>query len=120
MRIYVAGPYSSSDQTTRNGNVEQAMAAGLALLENGHLPFIPHLSHLFDQWAQQQGIAIPYETYLTWDAAFLECCDGLLYLGPSPGADRELEYAVRLGLPIYSRLSGLPAPVSWSLSAGPR
>ena len=108
MRIYVAGPYSHPDPRERERNVEHAMAAGLALLERGHFPFIPHLSHLFDQWAQTRGLTIPYETYLQWDAAFLERCEGLLYLSSSPGADRELEYAVSLGKPIFSRLSGLP------------
>jgi hypothetical protein len=112
MRIYVAGPYGSIDQDERTRNVERAMVAGLALLERGHMPFIPHLSHFFDQWATEQGNAVPYETYLRWDAAFLEQCDGLLYLDSSPGADRELELAVWLGRPIYSRLSGLPPAVS--------
>ena len=109
MRIYVAGPYSSIDRAERERNVARAMAAGLALLERGHLPFIPHLSHFFDQWAEAQGVAIPYETYMTWDIAFLERCEALLHLGSSPGADRELELAVRLGKPVYSRLSGLPS-----------
>jgi hypothetical protein len=105
MRIYVAGPYSSIDQAERERNVERALAAGLALLDAGHAPFIPHLSHYFDHWATRQGRTIPYEQYLVWGAAFLEVCEGLLLLGSSPGADREVELAVRLGKPIYSRLS---------------
>ena len=114
MRIYIAGPYSSPDPAQRRQHVEDAMVAGLAVLERGHLPFIPHLTHYFAEWAQAQGVAIPYETYLHWDAAFLEQCEALLYLGRSPGADRELEAAVRLRKPIYSRLSGPPP-----LDAGP-
>ena len=110
MKIYVAGPYSDHDPIVRDRNVEQAMAAGLALLDAGHFPFIPHLNHFFDAWARRQGRVIPYETYLRWDAAFLADCDGLLYLGSSPGAERELELAVRLGKPIVSRLAGASAP----------
>ena len=108
MRIYVAGPYSDPDPLTREQNVERAMAAGLALLDAGHFPFIPHLLHFFDAWATTQGRSIPSETYLRWDAEFLACCDGLLYLGASPGAERELELAVRLGMPVFSRMARTP------------
>src|SRR5688572_13024698 len=97
MRLYLAGPYSDPEPEVRELHTERAMATGLALLRQGHHPFIPHLSHFFDAWAQSHGVTIPYETYLSWDAAFLEVCDGLVWLGSSPGADRELELAVRLG-----------------------
>ena len=107
MRIYVAGPYSGPDPIVRERNVERAMAAGLAMLEAGHYPFIPHLLHFFDAWATGQGRSVPYETYLQWDAEFLAGCEGLLYLGASPGAERELELAVQLGKPILSRFSAV-------------
>jgi hypothetical protein len=112
MRIYVAGPYGDPDPAVRERNVERAMAAGLALLDAGHVPYIPHLLHFFDDWATRRGRCIPYDTYLRWDAEFLACCEGLVYLGASPGAERELELAVRLGKPVYSRLSTAP-PTNW-------
>jgi hypothetical protein len=99
-RLYIAGPYSHPDPLQRERNTHAAFAAGLAAIKAGHAPFIPHLSHHFDQWAQAQGISIPYETYMAWDDAFLSVCDGLLSLGSSPGADRELERARSLGIPI--------------------
>jgi hypothetical protein len=106
MRLYLAGPYSDPDPAVQKRNAERAMATGLALLKQGHAPFIPHLSHFFDQWATRTGHVVPYETYLAWDAAFLSVCEGLVWLGSSPGADRELELAARLGKPVISRLSG--------------
>ena len=108
MRLYVAGPYSSPDPVERERNTERAMEMGLALLTESHHPFIPHLSHVFDSWATEHGLSTPYDTYLQWDTAFLAICDGVVWLGSSPGADRELELAVRLDKPIYSRLSGVP------------
>ena len=106
MRIYIAGPYSHPDPAVREQHVARAMQAGLGLLQAGHAPVIPHLNHYFDEWVVKQGIALSYEQYMRWDAALLEVCDGMLFLGSSPGADRELELAVRLGKPIVSRLSG--------------
>jgi hypothetical protein len=105
MRIYVAGPYSHPDPEQRERHVQQAIRAGRELLRQGHAPFIPHLAHAFDQWCIEQGCPLSYEAYMRWDAAFLTQCEGLLLLGSSPGADREVELAVRLGIPVLSRLA---------------
>jgi hypothetical protein len=109
-RIYVAGPYSHPDPAVREGNTHAAMSAGFHLLEQGHAPFIPHLSHYFDVWAQQQGVDVPYETYMAWDAAYLSVCDGVLVLGHSPGVEKELAQAERLGLPVLQSLTDLLPP----------
>jgi NAD-dependent oxidoreductase involved in siderophore biosynthesis len=41
--------------------------------------------------------------------AHLECCEALLLLGPSPGANVERAWAERLGLPIYTSVEEVPA-----------
>jgi hypothetical protein len=107
-RIYVAGPYSHPDPLVRERNTHAAMRAGFELLLQGHAPFIPHVSHYFDAWAQSQGIVVPYESYMAWDAAFLKVCDGVLVLGHSPGVEQERAEAERLGLPIYYSLADVP------------
>lgn len=107
-RIYVAGPYIHHDPLVRERNTHAAMWARLDLLQQGHAPFIPHMSHYFDVWAQQQGVVVPYAAYMAWDAAYLAVCDGVLVLGRSPGVDQELAGAERLGLPVFRSMADVP------------
>jgi len=107
-RIYVAAPYSHPDPAVHQLRVERVLAVGLALLQHGHAPFLPHLFHYFDGWAQQQGVEVPYETYLAWDRAYLAVCDEVLVLGSSPGVEQEIAEAHRRGLPVYDALDRVP------------
>lgn len=67
------------------------------------MPFVPHLTHFFDVWHESRwGWRLDPETYMQWDLAILRRCDGLLYLAPSPGADRELALAHELGMPVWT------------------
>lgn len=50
---------------------------------------------------------------MQWDFALLEACDALLYLAPSPGADRELALAKTNHLAIYYSLNDLPEAESF-------
>ena len=105
MLIYIAGPLSAETDDERMDNVAQACAAGKALLDLGHAPVIPHLNLLYALWhAENHGAEPDYETFMAWDAAILLRCEGLLYLGPSPGADRELALAEQMGLPVFRSL----------------
>jgi len=109
MRIYVAGPYTARDDAGRLANTKAAMRAGLQLLRKGHIPFIPHLCHFFDLWVEEEeGQRLPWEIYMKWDDAFLECCEAFLYLAPSPGADRERQRAEELGLTVFQSVTEIP------------
>lgn len=109
MLIYVAGPYSANTDADRLANVQHAMAAGRIILEKGRWPFIPHLNHYYDEWhAQHHNARLDAETYMQWDFAILRRCDALLYLAPSPGADRELALARELNLPIFLVVEQIP------------
>ncbi len=109
MLIYVAGPYSADSDAGRIANVNHAMAAGRVILQKGHWPFIPHLTHYFDEWHNaRHDVRLDAETYMQWDFAILRRCDALLYLSPSPGADRELALARELGIPIYLIVEAIP------------
>lgn len=109
MLIYVAGPYSAPTEAERIDNVEQAMGVGDAILELGHYPVIPHLTHYFDEWAAATyGERPPYEMYLKWDMELLNRCDALYFILSSPGADRELARAQELGIPVYHTLYEIP------------
>lgn len=110
MIVYVSGPYSSPDgEPGQLANTERAMAAGLALLEMGHAPLIPHLSHWFDLWVgRERGERLPWQLFMDWDIELIRGCNALLYLAPSRGADIEKAHAEAMGIPVYTALSQVP------------
>jgi hypothetical protein len=93
-RVYVAGPYS---QGNVNRNVAAAMAVGAQILDAGHTPFVPHLSHFWDVSHPRD-----YEVWMAWDLAWLRQCDALVRIaGPSSGADREVACAREMKMPVF-------------------
>lgn len=102
IRCYVAGPIGANDDA-RAGKITAALDAGVELLRLGFAPFVPHL------WAaanlNADGVA-SYEQWMDYDFAWLQQCQMVLRIpGDSPGADREVAEAQRLGLPVvYSVL----------------
>lgn len=99
--IYLASPYSLGDQAL---NVRRQIEVADKLLEMGHIPFIPCLSHLwhlispksYDEWLR---IGIEYLTY----------CDALLRLtGESAGADKEVLYAITHNIQVYFDIKDIP------------
>lgn len=105
LRVYVAGPYSGGDQMA---NVRRAVLAGHDLLRAGHLPFVPHLNHFADYLCPQA-----YETWMLYDLSWLEVCHCVVRLsGASNGADREVERAKVLGMPVYFGLEDFFQQVS--------
>jgi hypothetical protein len=108
MKIYVAGPYSAPSEDERLRNVRRAIAIAMNLRIRGHEPFIPHLTHYVDLHARAVGIEFDYESYMAWDRAFQGVCEGFYYMGPSPGADRELARAKELGQRIFMTMDEVP------------
>jgi hypothetical protein len=91
MFVYVAGPITKGDQAV---NVRRAMDVGSELLAAGHMPFVPHLT-----WFWHLVTFTDYEQWMAYDFEWIKRCDALLRIpGDSPGADREVEHATRLGL----------------------
>lgn len=108
-RIFIAGPYAPKDCTLHSAaqlaqrNVDRAIEVGNKLIEKGHFIFIPHLSH----YIHTHYSCI--RDYASWwykeDNTFLEhWATALFFLGPSPGADKELALAKKLGLKIYNSI----------------
>ena len=94
LRIYVAGPYTKGDVAI---NVRNAIEAGNTLVDVGFAPYIPHLTHFWHLVCPR-----PYEEWLDLDNQFLPCCDAVLRLeGESSGADKEVELAKSLGIPVF-------------------
>jgi len=99
LRVYIAGPYQSDPV----GNTRTAVLTGRELVEQGFLPFVPHLSMLWDLIAPAQA-----EFYLRMDFGWIEMCDAVLRLpGDSPGADAEVEYARESDIPVFYSVGDL-------------
>lgn len=91
--VYIAGPYTGGDVAV---NVRRAMDAGDAVEAAGYVAHVPHLSHF-----RHLHYARPYEHWMRLDLAWLAKCDVLVRLpGESPGADREVVEANRLGVSV--------------------
>ena len=100
MKVYVAGPYTKGDVAL---NVRAAIDASHELMNAGHVPFVPHFSHF-----QHMIHPREYEDWLAYDFEWLPMCDALLRLpGESSGADREIEFANELGIPVHHSIESL-------------
>ena len=100
-RIYVAGPMTKGDFWA---NVHAAIDAAQALRERG---WFPHVPHFYAYWNARHER--PYEDWLAQDFCWLEACEAIVRLpGDSAGADREVAYAQRLGMPVFYRLESVP------------
>jgi hypothetical protein len=97
-KIYVAGPYTQGDVAI---NVRNAFETANKLADLGFAPFVPHSTHFWHMLFPRE-----YDFWLKLDNEFLPCCDALLRLpGQSSGADKEVQLAKSLGLPIFNDIS---------------
>lgn len=96
-RIYLAGPYSKGDVVK---NIQKAVTMADIIAERGGIPFVPHLMAFW-----HLAYPRPYEFWLEQGLAWVGACQAVYRLpGESPGADREVEEAKRLGIPVYTDL----------------
>lgn len=94
--VYVAGPFS---QGNKEQNIAMAVSMGDSLIKAGFVPFIPHLTHLWEQTTKE---AWSYEDWLQLDFRWLMKCDAVVRLpGRSPGADREVSLARQASIPVF-------------------
>jgi hypothetical protein len=92
--IYIAGPYSSGDLVL---NVRKAIAKAEELRKMGFVPFVPHLTMLWD-------LVCPHdvEYWYALDNEWLLRCDAVFRLkGWSKGADDEVVLANSFGIPVF-------------------
>ena len=97
-RVYVAGPMTLGPI---DDNIRTAIEAGTDLMRAGYFPFIPHLTHF---WAMMwQGNDLPtHEEWLAYDKEWVTTSGALIRLpGKSSGADQEVRWARRHGIPTY-------------------
>jgi len=94
MIVYISGPYTDGDVAE---NVHEAIWAGISVLDYGHTPIVPHLSHFMHIIAPRR-----WERWIGMDMDLLRTADAVIHLpGPSKGAKLEVAEAKRLGIPVY-------------------
>jgi hypothetical protein len=108
LRVYVAGPYSAPIREIREQNTARAAEAATEVMRRGHDAFCPHtMSHPIEELDTERQIG--YESYMRTDFGIIDrWATALLFLAPSPGADRELERATKLGLRIFHSIDEVP------------
>jgi hypothetical protein len=98
-RIYIAGPLSAETPELIDVNVNVAMTAFHALAQEGHYPLCPHVSIFLDRMSISH---MSYEDWLSYDFKWLEVSDAVYRMyGVSPGADREVQFAIERGIPVF-------------------
>lgn len=118
LRIYVAGPFtggpcawgmdctcfSKTDCVAqRNLNIHEAKAVTKLLMALGHQVHCPHAATEFLHGEFDN------ERFMELDLGIIErWANALYFIGPSPGANRERELAVKLGLPVFTHLDQVP------------
>jgi hypothetical protein len=94
-----SGGCAEPDVEKRDANVKAADEAGREIARRGHTPFIPH--KMTYDWERDE--VLQYEDFIRIDDEWLRFCDAILMIGSSPGADRELDLAGRMGLESSSK-----------------
>lgn len=98
--IYISSPYTVGDV---GANVSRQIEAAHRIMDMGHAPIVPLLSHFLHIHRQR-----PYEDWMQVDLATVRVCDIVLRLpGESKGADREVEQAKRYNIPVAYGWDGL-------------
>lgn len=93
--FYLAGPIGKDPI----GNMRRATLLAHKL-EDRHLNLLLLVPHQL----MAVNLVSPrsYERWMEYDFGIIEHCQGLLRMtGESPGADREVEFACTLGLPVF-------------------
>lgn len=114
MTILIAGPYRSGtndDPILMQQNLDRLNDSALALFRAGHIPFIGEwlaLPLLKAAGSKAPGDEIYQEISYPVAHRLITKCDAILRLkGESSGADKDVEVAKGLGLPIYYKLEDI-------------
>jgi hypothetical protein len=100
LKVFISAPYTNPDPVI---NTRKAITVANDLMELGFIPWIPHLN-LFWHLVYPQDPDYWYAYDLEW----LKVCDCVLRLpGESVGADREVEVAKKIGIPVFYSIDEL-------------
>jgi len=107
IHVYLSGPLVGVPGDSPELNVEAAMMMGAKCMDEGFVPFIPHLAWFMNRRHRRDEAEWLNQYCLPW----LERCDCVLrFGGPSKGADTELRVAQALGKPLFL---SFPEMIAW-------
>jgi hypothetical protein len=106
MMIAVAGPYSAPTAEQRQENLDAMNRAAADLMRRGHIPVIGVNAAL--PVVEMLDTNERYEAMMAISLAVVGCCDAILMIGESPGANRERELLATRGCPVYLSLADVP------------
>ena len=99
MIIAVAGKYSAPTAAESQANFDAMNDAAARLLELGHTPLIGVNAAL--PVVGRAGVEDKYEAIMRISMAVVAACDAILMISNSKGANRELDYFIANGKPVY-------------------
>ena len=111
MLIYVSAVLTNGNTASDKAqlaNLADACVDAEVVWRLGHIPFIPQLYVVADRLLRGDCIDISYDEWLKRCLVWVDECDAMLCLRPSPGADAEKAYAEELGKIIYKNLEEIP------------
>ena len=110
--VYIAGPITKGDQFH---NVASAIQVAEKVRQQGHYPFIPHLTAFWHMFCLDDR-AVSYEKWMEYDFAWINKCDVMVRIpGESSGSDREVKYFQDLGRPVFMGLEEFTKSIMWGL-----
>lgn len=99
-KVYLASPYTQGNTSI---NVRRSMDAANQLMDLGFAPYCPLLNHFLHELRPRS-----YDEWIAQDDIWIPSCHALLRLpGESKGADREVELAKELGIPVFYSIGEL-------------
>lgn len=103
--VYVAGPIGKAEH--HESNAIHALEWTKKIISIGLHPFVPHLW----VWGQKH-LTQTYEEWMKYDFAWIDRCDAVFRIpGHSPGADREVAYALDRNMPVFFEI---PELILWA------
>jgi len=98
--VYIAAPYTKGDIAQ---NVRRALECADILFAKGYIPYVPHLNAFWHFLSPKS-----WDDWMKIDLAILERCDAVFRLdGESLGANKEVRFADKIGLPIFYSIEEL-------------
>lgn len=102
--IYVSGPYTGHNAWAIESNIRVAEADALSIWEMGAVGLCPHTNNRFFYGAFPEDVALRGCIELVHRSDAIYMCQGW---EDSPGATRERDEAMLLGIPVFYSLGDL-------------
>jgi hypothetical protein len=106
MIIGIAGPYSAATEEDRKKNLDALNAAAARLLEKGHIPLIGVNAAV--PVVEKAMIKDRYKAIMDISMVVMDKCEALLLIAHSPGADKERDFIIAKGFPVYYSMKEVP------------